>query len=434
MFEKIGEGTYGCVHRPSLKCKGKKKVDYNNTVSKIMLKDDAAKEMREFMLVSRFDKDNEYHLGTPVECAPDLASQEQLEAVEKCSIGKEIGENPDKYRLLVLKNGGYDLDKFFSKITELWKSLKTKRALRAEAEHFWVAVHKLFRGLDFFHRKGIVHFDLKPQNIVYNMDTHDMNFIDFGLMDSKPNILRQARRSQLGSLFHWSYPLDCGFLEEDNFRYFKKVGPIIRLSIGNHLADMILTGQKDDGYIYRDMRHPSAYEIFFAYISPDQKAHDSEINMYVSTFTNWMNQVADRVSYEEFADQAVDFIDIFGLGFSLQYALDTMRMKFPGSMSEDFYNDATALFKTMYTADMGAREYSTAVLLENYEALLRKHGFHADKKTTTMTTRNRNITINKTRRGSPISEAMRSFAHEDPPHAKNKRKKGGSKTRRRQKR
>ena len=30
----IGEGTYGCVHKPSLKCKNKPGLDYKNKVSK----------------------------------------------------------------------------------------------------------------------------------------------------------------------------------------------------------------------------------------------------------------------------------------------------------------------------------------------------------------------------------------------------------------
>ena len=26
----IGEGTYGCIHKPSLRCKGNKKLNYTN--------------------------------------------------------------------------------------------------------------------------------------------------------------------------------------------------------------------------------------------------------------------------------------------------------------------------------------------------------------------------------------------------------------------
>ena len=45
MINVIGEGGFGCVHRPSLKCKPeiktKTKINYNNKTSKVLLKSEA---------------------------------------------------------------------------------------------------------------------------------------------------------------------------------------------------------------------------------------------------------------------------------------------------------------------------------------------------------------------------------------------------------
>ena len=48
MSEVIGEGSYGCVHRPSLQCT-KKKVS-KNKISKLMTRKHLDKELKEFKL------------------------------------------------------------------------------------------------------------------------------------------------------------------------------------------------------------------------------------------------------------------------------------------------------------------------------------------------------------------------------------------------
>ena len=67
----IGEGTYGCVHRPALKCADRNIIDDNKIVSKTLSKTDASNELREFGLISSADKKNNYHLGRPDSCYPD---------------------------------------------------------------------------------------------------------------------------------------------------------------------------------------------------------------------------------------------------------------------------------------------------------------------------------------------------------------------------
>ena len=61
MSEIIGEGTYGCVHKPSLKCT-RKKQKYDNKVSKLMLHKDANEELEENILISKIDKNKNFSL------------------------------------------------------------------------------------------------------------------------------------------------------------------------------------------------------------------------------------------------------------------------------------------------------------------------------------------------------------------------------------
>ena len=48
--KKVGEGSYGCVHNPPLKCKNKPYNSDTNKVSKILTRKNANSELKEFKL------------------------------------------------------------------------------------------------------------------------------------------------------------------------------------------------------------------------------------------------------------------------------------------------------------------------------------------------------------------------------------------------
>ena len=104
--KKIGEGTYGCVHRPSLKCKDNKIIsNYNDKISKIMEDEHAQTEMQEYVGINRIDPDNMYHIK-PQECKPDN-NAEMKKSILECNLGKEIVKKMDKYKLIALDPRDY---------------------------------------------------------------------------------------------------------------------------------------------------------------------------------------------------------------------------------------------------------------------------------------------------------------------------------------
>jgi hypothetical protein len=88
----IGEGAYGCIHKPSLKCKDNKIQNYKNKVSKVLQKSKAKQELEEYGAIKQADQSNEYYLGIPVECDVDNTPT-NIQAVEKCDNGKELLKN-----------------------------------------------------------------------------------------------------------------------------------------------------------------------------------------------------------------------------------------------------------------------------------------------------------------------------------------------------
>ena len=92
--KKVGEGSYGCVHNPPLKCKKKTYNPDPNKVSKILLKKNANGELKEFKLIQEADKKEVFHLGKPVSCFPDN-NEDNEKAINECNRFSSL--NIDKY-------------------------------------------------------------------------------------------------------------------------------------------------------------------------------------------------------------------------------------------------------------------------------------------------------------------------------------------------
>lgn len=90
---KVGKGTYGCVYKPSLKCKEKKPpIFYENKVSKATYKANAINEVREQSKIDKIDDSFIYHLHPPEMC----------EATEKGIKNCDIKVKPDTLLIMIL--------------------------------------------------------------------------------------------------------------------------------------------------------------------------------------------------------------------------------------------------------------------------------------------------------------------------------------------
>jgi hypothetical protein len=111
----IGEGAYGCIHKPSLTCKKAKIKSYKNKVSKIMQKKDAEKELAEYADIELVDKSHDYYLGRPIDCSI-ANTPTNIESIKKCEMGEELIHNLNDLSLLVMTDGGLNLKDFADKM------------------------------------------------------------------------------------------------------------------------------------------------------------------------------------------------------------------------------------------------------------------------------------------------------------------------------
>lgn len=300
----IGQGSFGCVIKPSLKCENKPDQSYVNKVAKILRRGDAKKEMREYKKVDKADKDKEFYLGKPDICELDTPTGPNKAAVESCDIGKDVLAKLDKYNLIVMEDGGDNLLNYSTKIARQ----STSKLSTDLCEVFLLEGLRLFYGLVHFEKHGLVHHDLKPENIVYNESKTRLNFIDFGMMASRKELLADANASKYSwSIFHWSYPWELRLLNRD---YFNSVNPQFLLNavkVGIATNDLRNDYYKNANFFfnYAHAGHPTIrYQVHCA-----KNIADYELTLKTDM---------DSMGYEKFLNKSMRTIDVFGTGIALK--------------------------------------------------------------------------------------------------------------------
>jgi serine/threonine protein kinase len=299
----IGEGTYGCVHRPPMKCKNKTRKNSISSISKLMTDSNARNELREFKLISSADKKKQLYLGKPSKCKADRILS-NIQSISKCS-GRFNPKMIDDYSLLLMKYGGQDLEQFGN---EVYTWTKTNENVD-KIELFWLECVRLFYGLKVFQENGIVHHDLKQQNIVYNQNTTRINFIDFGFMTKKNTILDLAEQSKywLGDKNHWSFPLENVYWNKRN--YLAAITDVNTDTTETYtsFAELVV---KYCGYFFTSILPVNA----------DNTKYD--ILTQRATIASFENVIEfEKDEYGDFIDKSVDTIDSYGVGIALTYVL-----------------------------------------------------------------------------------------------------------------
>lgn len=369
----VGEGAYGCVHKPSIHCKTspKSNFDYKKYVSKIMKTKNAEQELAEFITIGNIDPTDEYHLGQPIICKPNLDEQNVKDDIKKCKYIKldDIEANSDKYSLLVLKFGGHDLkslcNKYLTKYLEKDKDIRTDK--------FWIEVHHLIKGLKFFKDNGIIHNDIKPQNILFDSTNGKMKYIDFGLMRTKKAVIDSSKDSTnfLG-IYHWSYPFDCGFMNKKQFNNYKGRNNTRRTYWKDSISELIVTNSKNNP-LKLPINRPESFSILFTYLNPDNTIPNAATQYgYIDSFFDGFDEIIKTQSYNDILNHTADSIDIFGLGITLQFIANCFKRL--NSLSLEDFTKLSTFFHKMYDFNPLSRIIDIKQLLNEYEGILLQIG------------------------------------------------------------
>jgi len=345
----IGKGSYGCVHKPQMKCKQKSRK--KGRVSKLLVRGEANNEMNEFEYISNADKMHKMYLGKPTMCEIDKIAT-NVAAMKACGDSKYDPAQISRYALLVMKDGGRNLTQFANDAYNNWE---VNTANVKKIELFWLEVSRLFYGLKVFQDNGLMHHDLKPQNIVYNVSTNRLNYIDFGFMTRKAEVLQMANDSQYwSSKAHWSFPWENQFLNRTKH------------------TTIVNKNSKNNTKFYKKLAEDawSDFAVFFEEILPVGEVTNTS-DMAIQMVYSYLTMIADRnhSGYNDFLTKSLDTTDSYGVGIALLYVLNRTG-KF---ISLELFGKLASLFTNMVHPVLFVRHNVDSLLLQ-YETIMQESG------------------------------------------------------------
>lgn len=363
---KVGEGSYGCVHSPPLKCENKRKQEDPNKVSKILTKNDGQDELNEFFLISKADEHGEYHLGKPSSCIPAKIDS-NMTAIQECDTlerkhndkyGKRIRKQDiDKFMLLIMKHGGYNIEQY----SKQFKKQNANTENIKQIQDFLIEGFRIIEGLQLFLDNGIIHHDLKAQNIVYNPNENRINFIDFGLMNKINRVRREAEESEYGYNIHWSFPFEIYLWNQSKFSPFVHANQQRK----QHSVQSMIKKIKD--------RCAYSFDVMYMNDKADIKDHLIKYEEFLLTMDT---------NYDDFLYKSITTFDLYGVGLAFmefyhntEHILEFLELELDlktnknTNLSKQFKN----LFLSMVDPNVYTRTNVMAALYE-YQRILVESG------------------------------------------------------------
>ncbi len=351
----IGHGSYGYIFYPPL--------DFNddtiiinkneNYITKLLLIKEAEVELNNQKNISNIDTKNEYHLGDYY-ITKSISKNINIHNLELFR-----SNNLSDLCLLIQKHGGIDLYKLFN-----------KKIINSSNDYyvFLVELYRILEGIKIFNNNNLVHHDVNPKNIVYNIENNRLNYIDFSLTNKKENIINDANKSNYEySIFHSSFPIETGFYDKDKYNeiclwsdndiheYCKEVKRIIIFDLNYNKVKII----------------KSLQDLFNFYYVIDKKLENKDIKIEAINKVNRFLSSAKNYTYDYFIKKSLNTFDLYGYGLCLLYSLRYCDIYISDELTEDLYqlalNMADLNVFTRYSIEMSQETFKN--ILVKYKIL-----------------------------------------------------------------
>jgi len=303
----IGQGSFGCVHRPSLKCETTDLIDYTNKISKLLIKKEADKEIKQYEKMDKVDPDKKYSLDKPIKCKLKN-SETNIKQVKLC-------DNPDKFlnnndiRLLIMDYGGFNLSDLLK--TELPKKSKEEKIIMCEK--IIIYLYNVFEAIKLFNKKKVTHRDIKSENIVMNFEEKKISVIDFGIMDNYNNCKKQAKTNTYRyGMIWWSIPPYALFINNNSFDDVKTIK-----QRNNWFNEFIKLHGIESG---------QQMKTFYNRISRNNLLDISVVkNILINDLNQTMNTI-NNFSHDKYLNSVLPLLDIHNLGTTVLHVLTYAKL------------------------------------------------------------------------------------------------------------
>ena len=199
----LSQGGYGCVFSPSVNCKGRESSE--KFISKIQKNDfSAANEIKIGKMIDKNPDSHEFFAPVIKSCPIDI-SEIKTDGLDDCKIITSHRKIQNFSMMKIRYIHGSVLSSF---ITENKNSSMIFSSFVNIYQH-------LLKGLKILIEEGVVHFDLKGPNIVYDIETEKPVIIDFGLSIPIKELIASEQYYHYFYIYapdYYVWPLEVHFL------------------------------------------------------------------------------------------------------------------------------------------------------------------------------------------------------------------------------
>lgn len=168
--ELISQGSYGCVYKPGLKCNSNDKINKKEITKLQLINKFSLKEMKiSDKIINEIKGYKKYYAPIKRSCEVDI--KEVGDKIKECKV---IDNQEETF---ILNRMDYAGDKTL--INMLFETKKKSNSLFLR--HYFLTLIKLFDGIERLNKIGIIHLDIKGNNVIYSKAHSNPIIIDFGL-------------------------------------------------------------------------------------------------------------------------------------------------------------------------------------------------------------------------------------------------------------
>lgn len=269
----VGQGSYGCVYKPPIKCKNKKKNYDDKYISKVFADDTFFKD--ELTLHKRIENIDPRHTFTPAIANTCETNENMIRPVNMMECTAFDVRNKAQ---IIMENRGISLLKLTTHHRHILEQVKLVTVLKN--------LLPVVKGVHKIDQKGYAHADIKADNILFDPKTHQTTLIDFGVLQPKCLLYDYDNSENLLCSAYVYYPPEMAMFCD--IKKFKALRPLEQMPTLKDWKSVLST-------YFISLANPARFDQVKSYFH--QHLDDIDLS---SAFQNWKMNAENSEKFRPF--------------------------------------------------------------------------------------------------------------------------------------